>query len=122
MFALTIVFGPTGTTWRLLWRNKENAEAAFGYYEKPTGLNLDTFNITDDFGQHCLLLRRDIHGAMLEDMDQSMNAHIQSAMHQARMQAKGQEAAETDPVLRAARARSGPAILTPGMPANGGFR
>ncbi len=116
MFSLTISFGPTNVMWTLMFRNKEQGELAFAALKRPE------FNgtLVDDFGQEIFLGFGGIHGVIFEDMELSKLAHIERALHQARMQAKGAEAAESDPVLRANRFRQGPAVLTPGM--NGPMR
>ncbi len=116
MFSLTISFGNPMTMWTLMFRAEEtaNAASAIMHGEDPK------ISINDDFGQTINIERKQIHGWISENMDLSMLAHVQRALHQARMQAKGAEAAETDPVLRAARYRQGPAVLAPGM--NGPMR
>lgn len=127
MFSLTISFGPGPTMWTLMWRDKEKADAAYDNYAHGVPVNIENdslvLDLTDDFGQRARIHRADIHGVMLEDMDQSKLAHIERALHQARTQAKGQEMASADSTLRAAAARQagGPSILTPGIPGNGMF-
>jgi len=54
---------------------------------------------------------------MLENLDESQLAYIEMALHQARVQAKANERAQSDSVLR--NAKRGPAVITPGM--NGGL-
>ncbi len=113
MFSLTIAFGNgPATMWTLMWRDKEKADEAFARAQdhEPSSLIL-----TDEFGQCCDIERAGICGVMLEDMELSKLAHIERALHQARTQAQGQQAAENDNVLRTQRSRSGPAVLTPGM-------
>jgi hypothetical protein len=111
MFSITISFGNPATMWTLMWRDKEKAIAAIKQFSTVE----DSLIVSDDFGQEAHIKRADIHGVMLEDMELSKLAHIERALHQARVQAQGQQAAENDQVLRAQRARSGPAVLTPGM-------
>lgn len=113
MFSLTISFGPAATMWTLMWRDKEKAEAAYAQLTRGQGITA-----ADEFGQTANISASEIHGAMLEDMELSKLAHIERALHQARMQAQGQQAAESDAVLRTQRFKQGPAVLVPGM--NGG--
>lgn len=110
MFSLTISFGPASLAWTLMFNDEESARAAHLAVTVPEG---EYFSIRDDFGQTADLKRASVHGVMLEDMEKSKLAHIERALHQARLQAKAQEMAENDSQLRAARARSGPAIIDP---------
>ena len=118
MFSLTIAFGPANITWTLMFRTEDSAVAAsVNMHDKS-----DRVSINDDFGQSLNVERNTIHGWMSEDMNLSKLAHIERALHQARTQAEGQTMAESDNTLRAARARQGSAILTPGIPGNGMMR
>lgn len=106
MFSLTIVFGPGPMVWTLMYKNEETAqkekqELIDGFAESAR-LTI----LKDDFGQACEIVTDDIHGYMLEDLEQSRLAHIERALHQARTQAKGAEIAESDPVLRQARMKA----------------
>lgn len=127
MFSIAITYGPAATTWVLMYRDEKNAEDA---WQKLTSPAIDTHppvpgthRLVDDFGQRLCIPTNEIKGLMFENMHESMNAHIERALHQARMQAKGSEQAENDSTLRAARARQqhGPAILQPGFPGNGRY-
>ena len=119
MFSLTVSFGPgPATMWTLMFRTEDSAIAASAIMHDKS----DRININDDFGQSLNVERNTVHGWMSEDMNLSKLAHVERALHQARMQAEGQMAAESDHVLRAARARQGSAILTPGIPGNGMMR
>ena len=120
MFSITIAFGPANGMWRFLYRTKEAAEKAWNSIKPKADDDLEFF-MGDDFGQEAAIARASVSGMMLEDMNQSMLANIEMAMHQMRTQAKGQEMAESDAVLRASRARTGgPSIIQPFQP-NGGF-
>jgi len=117
MFSLTICFGPAGTMWQLMFRTQEAAAAAATGYDSIVNAGTGRLILGDDFGQTLNMEAKDLHGCVLEDLSLSKAAHIERALHQARMQAEGQQQAETDAILRAARARSGPAIIDPmGMP------
>lgn len=122
MFSLTIVFGPGPSVWTLLFKTQERAiEAQTALFDAKRDGN--DFDVGDDFGQTCHLKSSETHGWMLEDMEQSKLAHIERALHQARVHAKGTELAQNDPVLRQAarQAQGGMPILSPGMaPAQNG--
>ena len=123
MFSLTISFGPGPTMWTLMWRDETKAKEAAdklrhgvdGRYNTIGGINPQYAALEDEFGQQADVKFSEIHGFMFEDMELSKLAHIERALHQARTQAQGQQAAENDQVLRVQRARSGPAVLMPGM-------
>ena len=116
MYLLTVVFGPMATQCALLFKTKEAAEKAyesFSIIPLQTHGPTATFRLEDDFGQRVCLSSADLRGIMLEDMSHSQLAHIERALHQAKMQAKGQKMAQADPELR--EAARGPAVLSPGM-------
>lgn len=124
MFSLTIVFGPGPMVWTLMFKTREAAEVAVEIIEvaKKNG----DIHAEDDFGQKCKINPNELHGYMLEDLEQSRLAHIERALHQARTQAKGTELADADPVLRQARmkAQGGLGMIQPvpgGMMTNGRF-
>ena len=56
-----------------------------------------------------------VAGMMFEDLDKSMLAHVERGLHNARTQAKAQQQAMSDPVLKTAAmtAQRGPAIYDP---------
>lgn len=120
MHSLTIVFGPSPVPWVLLFRDQEKAESAAAFVNGAMADGSDVVLI-DEFGQRIGLRGKSIHGAMLEDMDQSKLAHIEQGLHRARTQAKAQQMAAADPVLRTAAMAAGPAMLQPGF-GNGAFR
>lgn len=142
MFSLTICFGPSAAMWVLMFKTEEGARAAEqALYPKPLVFSEDaaspdelkeakaypavmtqsemsklrgSVNVTDDFGQSAHIDLEQLHGVMLEDMEQSKLAHIERALHQGRTQAKAQEMAADDAVLKAARFRQGSTpVLTP---------
>lgn len=114
MFALTISFGPQGTMWRLLYKTEETAQRAYAVTERVPNPYLE-----DDFGQK-LHVHGQVHGIMLEDMEQSKLANIEMALHNARTQAGAQTRAANDPILKSAQMTRGPAMLSP-MGPNGGW-
>jgi len=113
MYLLTIVFGPSPTPWSLLFENPELADKAFADLETATQTEKIFISIIDDYGQHASIDVASIHGFMLEDMEKSKLAHIERGLHQARTQAKAQQAATQDPVLKSAAMMRGPAMIDP---------
>jgi hypothetical protein len=111
MFSLTIVFGPGPMVWTLMFKERDRAYSAAVFPSDATMLNL-----VDDFGQDASIRIDDIHGTMIEDLEQSKLAHIERALHQARTKVKADELAQADPVIRSAAMRQGGAILQPAMP------
>lgn len=122
MFSLTIIFGPTPTPWVLLYKTKESLDAAVQNYraDKTTTFESGDFIATDDFGATISIKRASIHGVMFEDMDLSKMNAIERGLHHARTQARAEQMAQADPVLRTASMGRGNAVLSPGF--NGAFR
>jgi len=119
MHLLTIVFGPACINWSLMFKDPQRADKAFADLEVAKQSDGTCITIIDDFGQKAVLEVLDIHGWMLEDMEQSKMCHIERGLHQARTQARGQQMAQSDPILKNASAMRGPAVLDP--MANGRF-
>lgn len=113
MHLLTIIFGPTPTPWALLFQKSETAELTFHELRKAWETKKEFIEIFDDFGQTINLVISSLHGFMLEDMEKSKLAHIERGLHQARTQARAQQMAVADPILKAAALGQGPAILQP---------
>lgn len=97
MYSLTICFGPTGTTWAFMFKDKDRA-----YEFVATRSESPSLVIEDDFGQTAMIIKADIHGTVLEDLDVVEHAHIERQLANARMQFKAQERAKTDPIIRQA--------------------
>ena len=110
---LTIVFGPSPTPWALLFKNPEAADRALIDLKTAKAANTGIVDIVDDFGQRAIIEVQTIHGFMLEDMEQSKLAHIERGLHQARTQARANQMAQGDPVLKNAAMMQGPAMLSP---------
>jgi len=116
MFSLTIVFG--STSWRLLYKDEKKAEEHYSFAKAPIA-NLTEFNpserfeLTDEFGQRATFRRSDIMAVMFENLDESKLGTIEYALHQMRTQVSGQQRAEHDPTLRAARRGTSPSIVSP---------
>jgi hypothetical protein len=120
MFSLTIVFGPGPMVWTLMYKSDEKARAHRNFLFGTD----DRINLIDDFGQEASLTRAEIHGAMLEDMEQSKLAHIERELHLVRTKLKANEIADADPQIRQARRnqQGGMPMLQPipaGMPGLG---
>ena len=114
MYLLTVVFGPSPTPWSLLFEKPELADKAFADLETVKHRASDgVVTIADEFGQRTVIDIASIHGFMLEDMEKSKLAHIERGLHQARTQAKAQQAATQDPVLKSAAMMRGPAMIDP---------
>ena len=111
MHSLTIVFGPTGTQFVLLYTAKNNAEDVFKKLLAPASTAVSTVVIADDFGQSLAVRTETIYGIMLEDLNLSGEAAIERGLHAARVNAKGQTRAQSDPVLKFAA--MGPQIVGP---------
>jgi hypothetical protein len=113
MFCINVALG--STSWRLLFKEAERAEKAFAIL---VDLNGSIQIIEDDFGQRLSAKSASINGVMFEDLDQTKQAHIAMALHQARTQQDAQAAAQADPALSRGTRQQGPAIITP-MAGNG---
>ena len=121
MYSLTISFGPTGTAWALLFKEEAKAEEAYNAYmeAKMNGAERNVLIGSDDFGQAYAVTVDEIHGIVLEDLDQVEAARIYRSLAEERLKVKLMEAARADPVIRAAIAQQNRApVLTP----MGGFR
>lgn len=113
MHLLTIIFGPTPTPWSLLYQKQKLAEATFYRIESAKQSDAQFISLVDEFGQLATFDVSSIHGFMLEDMEKSKLAHIERGLHQARTQARAQQAAAADPVLKNAAMMQSPPMLSP---------
>ena len=118
MHLLTVVFGPTSTSLAFLFRNEEQAQTELEALERAMLLETETslVVIDDDFGQHAAIRIKSLHGFLLENMEESKLAHIERGLHNARTQARANQAAQSDPVLKSAMAGMSPvnpAMLSP---------
>lgn len=111
MFCITIKFKNDPAPWTLLYKTEEVATSAW----KAMSADTNGVSLTDDFGQTAVVKYTDMAGAMFEDLDKSMLAHIERGLHNARTQAKAQQIAANDPILKTARMTQGqsPAIFSP---------
>jgi len=117
MYSLTINFGPAGTAWAFLFKDKEKAEQhAMSFLTNTDSL----WWVTDDFGQDAKFRMNEVHGVCLEDLDLIETARIQRSLAEERLKIKFNAAAKSDPVIGPVAARGqSPGVLTP---MGGGFR
>ena len=118
MWNLTICFGPTGTIWAFLFKDKEKAERK----SQETTIAITSHTavaISDDFGQLATFEADSIHASLLEDLDLIEQARIQRALADERVKVKFIAAAKSDPTIRQAMQGGQQPILTP---MGGGFR
>lgn len=113
MFAITIVMSECPVPWMLLFNVQEHADIAWNAY-RFCDQNVE-ISLEDDFGQTVVVRRSLVAGAMFEDMNKSMLAHIERGLHNARTQAKAEQMGRNDPVLKTAAMAGGqgPAIYSP---------
>ena len=113
MYSLTIVFGPTGTAWRLLFKEKENAEIALA------NVRAGDTEAVDDFGQRARIKFGELHGTMLENLSESKLGFAEMKLHELRAQKDAAERVKSDPALaaaiRASQGNQGMPILQPSM-------
>ena len=108
MFSITIALG--NVSWRLLYRDEEKAQQAFELTRHRDGAIIF---LEDDFGQKVYFPLSSLHGALFEDLEKMKMAHVETALHNARLQAMANKAAQADPGLRASAMSSSPGVLTP---------
>lgn len=101
MHSLSIAVG--NQCWRLLFKTEESATLAFTFLK-----NGSVEPVLDDYGQSFFGLPQ---GLLLEDMDKSKLAYIETALHNARANVDANKRAQTDPALRASRLSAGPPML-----------
>lgn len=119
MYSLTINFGPTGTAWALLFKEKEKANDYIAAYQTwGRGGESVSLALADDFGQTLAIEADQVHGMALEDLEQVEAARIYRSLAEERLKVKLMEAARADPTIRAAMNQARPPVLTP----MGGFR
>lgn len=112
MYSISICFGPAATVWNLLYKDEPRARAALA--EATRAEKETTAVVTDDFGQQLTVCAGQIHALLFEDLDQSQLGQIERGLHNARVQAKAQDRALTDPTISQSLRRSqGPAVMTP---------
>jgi len=112
MFNLTICFGPTGTIWAFLFKEKPASDCAVLDISHSKDMSV---TVNDDFGQKGFFEKGSIHGFILENLDQIEQARIQRALADERVKAKFMQAARSDATIMAAarQGQNGPGVLTP---------
>jgi hypothetical protein len=110
MYSLSISFGPTGTVWQFLFKEKEAAQGAHKSISENIKAGLMA-QIQDDYGQ--IATFGNIHGYLLEDLPAVETARIQRSLIDERCKAKFIKAATDDPTIKAAMRPQGPSVLTP---------
>lgn len=115
MYSISICFGPTGTVWNFLFKEEERARGVAENIETALGAPAARIGILDDFGQLFQGRVDQIHGFLLECLDESQAGQIERGLHNARVQAKAQERAMADEVISRSlrRQAAGPAVMTP---------
>lgn len=108
MFSLTLCFGPQGTIWNFLFKTAESLDKA-----RNSPVIDGQLVFCDDFGQSVNVKQSEIHGVMVEDLEQSQMGQVERGLHNARTQAKAQTRALADPSLAAAIRAQGPAVHSP---------
>ena len=103
MFSLTIVFGPSSTVWTLMFKTEESSQNCITIIGSDNATSMTV--LADDFGQKCTLRTSEIHGWMIENLEQSKLARIEMELHAVRTKLKANEIADADPMIRQARAR-----------------
>jgi hypothetical protein len=112
MYSLTICFGPVGTTWAFLFKEKEKAEIAYRIVRDMTNPTDPGGCIEDDFGQNAIFTSAP-HGCVLEDLDLTNEAKIIRSLDHARSETKARQRAATDPTIRAGMQQQSASVLTP---------
>ena len=119
MFCISIPIEGQPLIWTLLYKDEDAAKTAWSEMTQNTA---DVITLADDFGQIARIKSANLSVALFEDLKMSMLAHAERALHNARTQAKAQQLAASDPVLKAAAMMQGPAVFNPvngGMPRHG---
>lgn len=111
MYCITIALKDNPAVWTLMFQSAEKAQKSFDLFAAQASLIL----LEDDFGQTAFVDKSCIAGAMFEDLDKSMLAHVERGLHNARTQATAEKMAMNDPVLKTAAIskQRGPAIYDP---------
>jgi hypothetical protein len=120
MFSLSICFGPQGTTWALLFKTEEEANAQWSIINSTPPQH--ALALKDSFSQQAVFAKREeIHGCMLENLDETKLAHIERTLHELRLKTKLGQVASTDPMIQMGRVSNSPAMLSPAMNGGRGF-
>lgn len=112
MYSLSLIVGNLSTPIRLMYRSKERADACLGLIsDHPT----QDLRIEDDFGQTFHGKAPSIHGRLIENMDESLLAYVETVIFNERVKAKAVARMKADPILNPA----GRGVVAPNF--NGGI-
>lgn len=100
MFSITVALARTQIVWTFMYKTKESADQAWMPVTPDPDIN--TWILSDDFGQQASIPRANIAGALFEDLDQSKMAHIERSLHVERVKVAAQRATQADPMLKTA--------------------
>lgn len=112
MFNLTVTFGPNSSVMQFFYKDKKSADDAYAAIINGATVPCE---IGDDFG--LLGSLKDIHGVVVSDMNESLNAEIERQIMVAKAQIKAQNKAANDPAIKFSAANGGFALNHPGSPA-----
>ena len=110
MFNVMISFGPSGNQWLFMFEKKESALKIRTDHTQAK-LHDKMLVIVDDYGNEAEIMPHSIYGILIEDLTKVGDAAIERSLYQARAQAKGQNKAQNDPLLKL----SAPMMQMPGM-------
>jgi hypothetical protein len=94
--------------WAFLFKDLERAKIANAQAKDD-----DYIIVEDDFGQFARIQTKQIHGTLLEDLEQSEEARILRSLAEARTRVKLEARAKTDATIRQAMNAQGPGVLSP---------
>lgn len=124
MFSITVFLGDTIAPVVLLYKGEDTMNAALESVSKfdsmvfgPNGTHPSSITkstgLADDFGQRLDLMRPPM-AILVQDLKQAQEADIIRGIHQAVTQAKAQDRAKEDPVLKEHfRRQQSPAVFSP---------
>lgn len=123
MYSLQVVFGPASAAWGFLFKAHKNAMDAYtALTNSAAPVDASPFisprlEIRDDFGQTASIHVAEVHGVLLEDMDETAKSVIERTLHQARTQIRANQQARQDATIKTEAQLSG--MMGGQMPMNG---
>lgn len=106
MFGLAVQF-KNHAQWGLSFKTEARAKAALNNIHaaissSPAGAfqTVGNLQVEDDFGNIMVLVLPEVSGVLMEDFAKSSEAGVERAIINARMQAKAQSRAMSDPILK----------------------
>ena len=114
MFGISLQF-KNALVCGLTYRTEEKAKAALDQIRAATGhqahqvafSSCENLYLEDDFGTGIVIASSEISAAIMENFDKIADAQIERGMVSARMQAKLQSKAMSDPILKSVAMMSG---------------